>query len=144
MDYAALKTEIQSGPLASELAPHIASGNDQAIADALNRVDAARLIDRTIVPAREIIDATVVADWTALNAAERLRYQTITGAGEVNLKNPNVRASFQQMFPTGSATRTALLALQRRSGSRAEEIADTLKTDSAITPADIAIALRKT
>jgi hypothetical protein len=144
MDYVALKAEIETGPLASELAPHIANGNDQAIADALNRVDAARLIDRTIVPAHEIIDATVVADWTGLSAAERLRYQTITGAGEVNLKNPNVRASFQQMFGAGSGTRTALLALQKRSGSRAEEIADTLKTNGAITPTDVSIALRKT
>ena len=36
MDYAGLKTEIQTGPLASELAPYIASGNDTAIAAALS------------------------------------------------------------------------------------------------------------
>ena len=39
MDYEALKTEIQTGPLAAELAPFIAAGNDTAIADALNRRD---------------------------------------------------------------------------------------------------------
>ena len=32
-----LKTEIQSGPLAAELAQHVAAGNDAAIADILNR-----------------------------------------------------------------------------------------------------------
>ena len=39
MTPAELKAEIQTGPLAAELAPYIASGNDTAIADALNRRD---------------------------------------------------------------------------------------------------------
>lgn len=31
-----LKAEIQTGPLAAELAPFVAAGNDAAIAEALN------------------------------------------------------------------------------------------------------------
>lgn len=44
----ALKTEIQSGPLAAELASHVASGNTEAIASALNRqeIDAKRYVPR--------------------------------------------------------------------------------------------------
>ena len=36
MDYTALKSEIETGPLAAELAPMVAAGNDGGIADALN------------------------------------------------------------------------------------------------------------
>ena len=32
-----LRAEIRTGPLAGELAPHLASGDDDAVADALNR-----------------------------------------------------------------------------------------------------------
>lgn len=39
MDYAALKVEIQSGPLAAELAPLIKSGDDWSVASTLNRRD---------------------------------------------------------------------------------------------------------
>ena len=39
IDLAALKTEIQSGPLAAELAPLVAAGRFHAAADVLNRKD---------------------------------------------------------------------------------------------------------
>jgi hypothetical protein len=39
MDYAALRSEIETGPLAAELAPHIASGADGEAAAILNRAD---------------------------------------------------------------------------------------------------------
>lgn len=139
MDYVALKAEIQAGPLAAELAPHIASGNDQAISDALNRIDAAVPVDRDVVDSHEIIDATVPAEWGTLTASEKQRYQTITGAGKVNLRNPNIRAAFAAMFGAGTETRAALLAMVTRPGSRAEA-----GGFGAITPTDVAIALRST
>ena len=58
-----LLSEITTGPLAAELAPHIASGNDAAIADVLNRRD---------IPALGAVDRATFAMWvgaTGLRAA---------------------------------------------------------------------------
>ena len=55
MNHAALKTEIQTGPLAAELAPHIASGNDTAIADALNAQRGETMLRERFISARSIL-----------------------------------------------------------------------------------------
>jgi hypothetical protein len=115
---AALAAELADDPLGLGL---VAMSDAQA-ADALNLPRATIAVDRDIAEAYELLDATAPADWASLTAAEKQRYQTITGAGRVNLRNPNVRASFLAMFPPASATRTALAALQTRQGSRAEQL----------------------
>lgn len=122
MDYAALKTEIQTDPLGLGYAAYVASGNDSAIAEALNLVRGTISIDRKIVDSHEVIDATAATEWAALTAGEKQRYQTIVGAGRVNLKNANVRAAFQAMFGAGTATRAALIAMLTQTGSRAEQL----------------------
>lgn len=55
MNHEALKTEIQSGPLAAELAPHIASGNDTAIADALNSHRGETMLRERLISARGVL-----------------------------------------------------------------------------------------
>ena len=55
MNHAALKTEIQTGPLAVELAAHLASGNDTAIADALNSKRGETMLRERFVSARSIL-----------------------------------------------------------------------------------------
>ena len=122
MDYAALKTEIQTDPLALGYAANVASGNDSAIAEALNLVRGTISIDRQIVDSHEVIDATAAAEWAALTAGEKQRYQTIVGAGKVNLENANVRAAFSAMFAAGTATRAALIAMLTQTGSRAGQL----------------------
>lgn len=122
INLAALKTELQTDPTSLGYASSMASGTDWALADLLNAVRQTIDIDRGVIPSYEIINATAVAEWTALSAAEKQRYQTLTGAGQVDSANVNVRASFNQMFAGGTATRTALTALLTRKGSRAEQL----------------------
>lgn len=55
MNHEALKTEIQSGPLAAELAPYIASGNDTAIADALNDRRGETMLRERLISARGVL-----------------------------------------------------------------------------------------
>ena len=55
MNHTALKTEIQSGPLAVELAPYVTSGNDTAIADALNEHRGETMLRERFVSARSIL-----------------------------------------------------------------------------------------
>ncbi len=120
LSLAGLKIELQTDPNAYGYA---ATGGDEAAKAALlNQVRAQISISRGIVPAREVVEATVAAEWASLSAAEKQRYQTITGAGEVNTEAANIQAAFLAMFAGGTATRTALIALATRSGSRAEQL----------------------
>lgn len=136
MDYAALKAEIQSGPLAAAIAPHIASGNHRAVADALNSVSASFQVPRAIVPSYEIIEAMAPGDWTGVSAAERIRIQVLISAGSVNLSGANTRAAFAAAFGPSTQTRANLIALQTRNGSRAE-----VSGLGPVTHEDVAIAL---
>jgi hypothetical protein len=106
MDYIVLKAELSSDPLSRGYS----SMTNQQVADSLNTANIAR--KRTIVPAWEILEATVMTEWAALSAAEKQRYQTLTGAGDVNVQGLNTRAAFGAMFAAGTQTRTNLLALE--------------------------------
>ena len=122
MDIAALKAELLADPLGLGYAPMLAAGQDSTVADALNAVRQTIDIARGVIPSYEIVNATTPTEWTALSSAEKQRYQTLTGAGQVDSANANVRAAFQAMFAGGTATRTALTALLTRKGSRAEQL----------------------
>jgi hypothetical protein len=121
-DPALLRTELQTDPQAIGYAPHVQAARDQVIADLLNltRTGAAYQQFRGVVSAYEIINATDPAEWAALTAQEKQRYQTLTGAGQVDLSNANLRAMFSAMFAANTTTRAALLAIATRTGSRAE------------------------
>ena len=121
MNIAALRTELITDPL-----PRGYSGMTDAQA-AANLNDATtpalrRTRDRGVIPAYEVIDATVPSEYTTLNADEKQRYAAITGAGSVNTKNTNTRAAFAAMFGAGTTTRTNLVALQTEFISRAQEL----------------------
>ena len=116
----ALRTEIRGGTLAVSMAADAAAGNDGKIAAKLNDTSLGETVSRTLISSHEIIGATAPAEWVALSAAEKQRYQTITGAGQVDVSNPNVAGTFLAMFGAGTATRAALIALTKRPASKAE------------------------
>ena len=122
MDLTVLKAELLADPAGLGYAPLLAAGQDGTLADALNLVRDGIDINRGVIPAYEIVNATTPAEWAALRAAEKQRYQTLTGAGQVDSANANVRAAFQAMFAASTATRTALVVLLTRKGSRAEQL----------------------
>lgn len=111
---------------------YASAGSDAAIASLLNAVRDDILIERDIIDAHEVIEATVASEWSALTAAERTRYQTIVSAGKINMKGANTRASFAQMFGAGTTTRANLIALQTRKGSRAEYLFGTGRVISSL------------
>jgi hypothetical protein len=133
IDYILLKNEI----LNDTLALGYSGKSDSEIANILNSYTTGRLINRDIIDTWEIFEATVPAEWSALTAAEKQRYQTIISAGQVSVKGANVRASLGTMFITGTTTRTNLIALQQKTGSRAEEL-----FGQSVSHLDVAFALR--
>jgi len=134
MDYIALKNEILTDPKALGYI----GKEDYQIADLLNTIGlGGGVINRGVIPSYEVINATVPTEWALLTAAEKQRYQTITGAGQIDSSNVNVRATFQAMFAAGTQTRANLVALLTRSCSRAEALGF-----GSVNHLDIAKALR--
>lgn len=143
IDYAALKTELQTDPQTMGYAPLIADGSDNQLAALLNALTGpgAGAVDRDILPAYEIVDAVVQAEYDPLTAAQKQQLLLITGAGQVNIRATNTRAALAAMFGPGTTTRANMLALQTRTGSRAEVL---FGIGTVITADDVAIALRAT
>lgn len=141
IDPATLKTELTTDPANLGYASPVAAGNDVTLADLLNqaRAGATYQVYRGVVPSYEVINNTDPADWVALTAAEKQRYQTLTGAGQVDVSQPNVRNTFGAMFAAGTATRANLTAMAVRQASRAEIL---FGTGTVVTVADISFALR--
>jgi len=137
---AALKTEIETGPLAAELAPNVLSGSDQAIADALNRVGILT-IDRELLVAQEVADSIVWSEFAALTVTQPQRdaIRAILATGTVNLKNVRIRQAFLDIFPGGTSTRANIVALQTRPCSQAEKA---WGAGTRITHLEVARALR--
>lgn len=157
IDYAALKTELNTDPTALGYAAPRTAGDDVTLAGIVNLLRATIQIRRADISASEIANAIDVADYTALPgsptaaqlSSERRFLAWITGiltVGSVRLLNDDgtnapAITNFQAMFPAGSATRTRLLALASRNGSRAEQL---FGAGTVITSADVAKALRQT
>jgi len=127
IDLPSLRAEIESGPLAVELAPHVTAGSMQAIADILNRKDSCCQVDNfvTVFDLEEAVDP---ADWPQSGADQWRRdlWRDIllsVGLEEgINANATNLRAKVLLVFDPATNTRTNLMALQTRNGSRIEEL----------------------
>jgi hypothetical protein len=147
MDYAALRAELLTDPLALGYA----ALSDAQAAARLNATDTGRTRRRADVSSAEITQSVTVADYTALGAnptaaalSTERRYLAwlalIAAAPSVRLLNDDgsntpVIDNLLAMFPAGSGTRTRLQALATRAISRAEELG--LGT---VAPGDVTLA----
>ena len=112
-----LKTELATDPLARGYAVM----TSQQAADSLNTAN--RPVERSIVAAHEVFEAVLPSEWASLSTAEKTRFQSVIGMGDVNLKGTNTRAALAAMFAAGTTTRANLIALQAGDPiSRAQEL----------------------
>ena len=116
MDYAILKPELSLDPLVR----NYAGMTDQQAADSLNALN--RTLDVETLPTSDIFEAIVLADYTALTAAQKTTLQIILSLGTVKVKGSNTRAALLSIFGAGTATRANLAALQVQLVSRAAEL----------------------
>lgn len=114
MNLAALKTEVQTDPLS-----RYAGKTDEQIAEALNAPN--RTADRETVTGGMIAASVVRAELAALSNADQNYIRTLISAGEMPI-TAQLRTEFGAVFGVGTATRTNLIALLKRTGSRAEEL----------------------
>jgi hypothetical protein len=117
IDLVALATELQTDP--QGLGYTGDPINDHSV---INLVRASIQIDVPTVPTRDIIEATIASEYSTLSDTEKSRYQTLVSVGEIDPNATNAVAAFQAMFTGGTTTRSNLLALQSRDGSRAEQL----------------------
>jgi hypothetical protein len=124
MTPALLLAEIVNDPTGLGLSTPFAAGQFSPVVAALNLVRASIEVDRpsAIVATHEVFEAIVLAEWNALTNAEKDRVRTVLSLGTVNLRGANTIAQLGAAFAAGSTTRTALLALAKRKGSRAEQV----------------------
>ena len=151
MNFAALQTEIQSGPLAVELAPYLESGNDTAIAAALNEQRGETMLKERFVSARSILAfypagpaaAAVVLD--KLEAAGTMVpavkwVMTFLKTDGIDIGSPATQAMLDQLAAGGLITTdeaTKLKSLGFALASRAE-----IALGQAASVTDVAIAMR--
>jgi hypothetical protein len=139
MDYLQLKNEFVNDPKGYGYAEAWSSGQDWKLADLINQVHDTIKITRDTVSTYEIFDAIVPDEWDALTATEKSRIQLILSMGQVSLKGANTRAALSKAFGAGTTTRSNLIAMMTRPGSRAEEL---FGAGVVVTWDDIAMARR--
>lgn len=110
--------------LKAELADAVYAGKDDAqIAAALNdpAFSKAAAVDRGYLAMADVLGAV---DWTEfggvnLDATKRLTFQVLTNCDRLKI-TATTKAAFAAIFPNGGPSRTALLALVQKAGTRAE------------------------
>jgi len=145
INYAALKTELQTDPTGIGYAASVAAGNDTETARLINEVRTVPptfTINRGPVPSSIVVNEIEAADLSALITNQLLQLQIITQFGTVDLGDASTRQILGGIFPVASATRTNLTALANRPASRAEVYPGSPGRNANITPDDVAKALR--
>lgn len=125
---ASLRTELSQDPKGLGFAALLAAGDDAGVAAALNSVPVAPAVpadwkvNRPFVSGAELFEAIDPSEWTATAPLAHLKQavQMVVSTGNVNVNGTNTKAAMLAAFPAGGPTRTNLVALLTRIGSRAE------------------------
>lgn len=147
-----LKTEIQTGPLAAELAPHVTAGDHIAIAGVLNRPDYGTIVYQRMVNFRTVMaeidpvtGASILdkleAAASTVSAIKWALYGIKSDTG-IDVGHPATRAQIDALVAGGVLTSTEgaqLKSLAERMGSRAEAL---WGAGTVITHEQVAEALR--
>ena len=121
VDLAALKSEVNTDPIAMGYVP---DAMDDGVIFLINDVDSNKapeqvtrpLDDIAIAEVAEVIDPT---EYDALTAYDKLWVESLINRAEGESIVP-YKSKFLTLFPNGSVTRTAALALLPKDATRAE------------------------
>lgn len=141
-----LKTELLTDPLGLGYAPTVASRDDSITASIINQIRAGILIKRADVSPSEVFHALDLVDLIASPTATMNSYlqSLLTAPYSIRLLNDDgtstpVQTNVLTLLKTGSTpTKTRLIALQTRAGSRSEQL---FGAGTIVTANDIALAL---
>lgn len=135
-----LAAEITTDPTSLGLVALRDAGSDQALADALNLPRAGITVNRNDLSGRELLNAVVLSEYTALTQANRDLWQALLTIAPLDATDTQTRTTVGAIFAAGTTTRTNLVALSTRPGSRAEQL---WGTGTRITALDVSRALAR-
>lgn len=115
MDLQALNDELTTDPLGFGYS----TMGDVKASDRLNQPE--RDVDRDSVTGGEIAASLVKSEVAALTVGEREYVFSLLASDSIPLTD-NFKSVLGGLFPGGSSTRANLLAILKRTGSRAEEL----------------------
>ena len=122
IDYAALATEINTDPLALGYAAPKAAGNDAAVATLLNTIGAtaAYQVNREPISTAVFLSHVDSAGFLALLPTQLAQLQCLMVVQTIDINDASTQAILVGIFGNPSATRTNIIAILKRQGSRAE------------------------
>lgn len=130
MDLQALKTELTTDPLSRGYS----TMTDEQAAARLNVPD--RQPNRETLDAGSLVASIVRAELAALTANDK-DYLRLVAMAQTMPLTVTLKTELGGIFPVGSQTRANLVALLKRTGSRAEELGL-----GSVSPSDVADAKR--
>lgn len=143
--YTALKTEIQNDPLTLGYAAQIAIGSDQGVANLLNALTgpgAASVFINNVTVQQLILALQSLSDWDLLTAsgATYNSIQLLTLIEPLDCTQTNIQTLLTHVFAgLSAASKTALTAAVKRTGSRAEIL---FGTGTILVASDVSFAMR--
>lgn len=97
------------------------AADDVAMAAWFNTVDAAYIVWRSDVTTSEARKVMVWTEIDALTAGKARIWEWMREGGVLDTRDTNIRQGLSDAFSAAAATRTALIALSKRSATRAEK-----------------------
>lgn len=124
IDYAELKSELINDPQGLGYAPLYANGQDQDLANILNtiHVGGAFQIDNEPVTREQVVRNIDATDLDAMSASNLTKLMVLFLMGHIDLANVATRTLLSSVFPANGVTRTNLIALAKRQGTRGEKL----------------------
>jgi len=128
IDLAALKIELETDPLGIGYALFIADGTIREITRLINEINPAFLVPNDPVTSIDLIGAVDIDEYKALTGTGgsikrdmwRDILQAVSAENAIDPNATGLKAQIMGIWDAGGPTRTALIALQTRLGSRAE------------------------
>lgn len=121
LDFVALKAELVADPTARGYSAALAAGDFSPVAALLNEVQGGITVDVPTVEGRAILEALEWSDLSALPVNAMLYLSALCQMDAVPTDSANVRAVLATIL-AGTGSLANLVALQTRSGSRAEQL----------------------
>lgn len=142
IDYVALKSELDNDPTGQgyKTGSPAVFLSDSQLADKLNTPTTVKIF-RAYTNTEDVIAGIVQSDWdsVAITTTQRSLLTMILSPSKIKSGDSNLRTTLANIFPAGSQTRTNMIDVVKKFGSRVEIL---FGEGSRVSDVDVALALR--
>lgn len=118
----ALRTELLTDPRSLGYSTAVTQGDHNTLVDLINRSAASHSVSMGTVTSINLQQVVVASEYAVLSGGQRDLWNAVLTAatGGVPISNAAIRAQVAVVWSAGTTTRANLLALDTRTGTRAE------------------------